>query len=336
MNKASNTGKAVGMERDKIIKLFNRFNEPVIPRASIEKWLDKFDESDRSTALILLDQIEFHSQPRLIRETKALHARVSKRLEAGGFDAAKLTDVDFSREFTCKSGDIVSYLYRKSNLIPTVDFKTFDWLSAQTAADPGLFKDRALVILDDYIGTGSQFIFQFIGRCEDDIRVMNCFKKVYLASYIVHETALEKFWMLADGLIDDVISVEEKQFPDVDMSSDEEDLRKALSMLDWRNIELIYLDADYPILSDANRSLSKQEKKAIGRLIEAFSHEGYSGTSFLEGHHTFFYGAPNSLPEILWTLFKRVEDLSVYTRGTEKLIEQTGEVVSYNIDQEPS
>jgi len=322
------------MEKDVIKKFFERFNEPVIPEASIERWIDKFDETDKPAALMLLDQIEFHSQPRLIRETKALNARVIKRLDAGGFDTAKLSDVDFSREFTCKSGDVVSYLYRKSNLIPTVDFKTFDWLSAQTAADPGRFKDRALVILDDYIGTGSQFIFQFIGRREDDIRVMNSFKKVYLASYIVHESALEKFWMLADGLIDDVIRVEEKQFPDGDMSSDEDDLRKALSLLDWRNIELIYLDVDYPILSDANRSLSRQEKEEISRLIRAFSHEDYSGTSFLEGHHTFFYGAPNSLPEILWPLFKRVEDLSVYTRGTEKIIEQTGEVVRYNIDEE--
>jgi hypothetical protein len=324
------------MNNEIIKKLFERYNEPVIPRASIEKWLGRFDERDLPAALKLLDQIEFHSQPRLVRETKALHARVSKRLDAGGFDAARLSDVDFSREFTCKSGDIVSYLYRKSNLIPTVDFKTFDWLSAQTAAYPSWFKDRALVILDDYIGTGSQFIFQFIGRSEDDIRVINCFKKVYLASYIVHETALEKFWMLADGLLEDVIRVEEKQFPDVDLDGEKDDLRKALSLLDWRNIELVYLDVDYPILSGANHSLSRDEKKSIEKLLEASSHEGYSGTSFLQGHHTFFYGAPNSLPEILWPLFKRVEDLSVYTRGTEKLIEQTGEVISYNIDQETS
>lgn len=324
------------MESDIIKKLFERFNEPVIPAVSIEKWLGKFDESDQLAALMLLGQIEFHSQSRLIRETKALHLRVSQRLDAGGFDAAKLSDVDFSREFTCKSGDIVSYLYRKSNLIPTVDFKTFDWLSAQTAVNPSRFKDRALVILDDYIGTGSQFIFQFIGRSEDDIRVMNCFKKVYLVSYIVHETALEKFWMLADGLLEDVIKVEEKQFPDVDLNAEKEDLRKALSQLDWRNIELVYLDVDYPILSDANRSLSRDEKNSIENLLETFKHEGYSGTSFLQGHHTFFYGAPNSLPEILWPLFKRVEDMTVYTKGTEKLIEQLGEVVSYNIDQEAS
>ena len=322
------------MAQDQFIKLFDKFNEPVIPLSSIEKWLGKFDESEKPAALKLLDQIEFHSQPRLIRETKALHKRVSKRLDAGGFDAAKFSDVDFSREFTCKSGDIVSYLYRKSNLIPTVDFKTFDWLSACTAAEPGRFKDRALVILDDYIGTGSQFIFQFIGRSEDDIRVMNCYKKVYLVSYIVHESALEKFWMLADGLLEDVIKVEEKQFPDVDLDGEKEDLRKALSLLDWRNIELVYLDVDYPILSDANRSLSRDEKNSIERLLEAFSHEGYSGTSFLQGHHTFFYGAPNSLPEILWPLFKRVEDMTVYTKGTEKIIKETGEVVRYNIDEE--
>jgi len=322
------------MNKDMILKLFERFNEPVIPMASIEKWLGKFDETDRDVAFKLLEQIEVHTQPRLIRETKQLHERVKKRLKVKGFDAMNFSDVDFSREFTCKSGDVVSYLYRKSNLIPSAGFRTFDWLCCQTQIDPAQFGSRALIILDDYIGTGSQFIFQFIGRSIDDIRVMNSFRKVFLVCYIVHESALEKFWMLAEGKVEDVIKIEQEQFPEVDFTDEKDELERALRLLDWRNIELVYLDVDYPMLSDVNCSLGPEDKKDLARVIEKFRHEGYSGTDFLQGHHTFFYGAPNSLPEILWPLFRRVEDMSVYTKGTEKLVEETGEITRYDLDTE--
>jgi hypothetical protein len=53
-----------------------------------------------------------------------------------------------------------------------------------------------------------------------------------------------------------------------------------------------------------------------------------------QGHHTFCYGAPNSLLEILWLLFRRVEDISVYTKGNDKLMEETGEIIRYDIDGE--
>ncbi|MDQ7826163.1 MAG: hypothetical protein RDV48_25395 [Candidatus Eremiobacteraeota bacterium] len=315
--------------------LFARFNEPVIPIESLQKWLGLFEEGDKPAALALLETIEFHSQPRLIRETRLLHAQLQERLAAGGFDEKELTDVDFSREFTCKSGDVVSYIYRKANLIPAVDFKTLDRLAWQTEKHAPDHDNRALVILDDYIGTGSQFIFQFIGKDVEDIEVLNSYKKIYLACYIVHENALEKFRLLRDGKIEEALRREEEQFPDIDFSGEEESLRRALRELDWKNIELVYLEVDRPLLSDSNNRLSAADKRSIQSLLDKFRHEGYSGTSSLMGHHTFFYGAPNSLPEILWPLFRRIEDLSIYTGGTEKLIAVTGKVTRYSIEDIP-
>ena len=260
------------MADDAARRLFEKFNEPVIPMASIEKWLGRFEESDRPAAIKLLEQIEFHSQPRLIRETRMLHERVRKRLAAGGFDAEGLSDVDFSREFTCKSGDVVSYIYRRANLIPTADFRTFDELSRLTEKNHDDFSNRALIILDDYIGTGSQFLFHFIGRNEEDIRVVKSYKKLYLVCYIVHQSALEKFWMLADGMIDEVIERGQKDFPDIDFSEDFGLLRRLLSLPDWRNIELIYLDVDVPLLSDENKFLNDEDRKEIERLLEKLCH----------------------------------------------------------------
>jgi len=144
---------------DTLQRIFERFNEPVIPIESIRKWLDLFESEDRDTALLLLNNIEYHSQPRVRRETRTLHHKLAGKLAESHFDVKTFHNVDFSCEFTCKSGDVVSYIYRKSNLIPSIDFKTFDLLTRETVEDPERFRNRALVILDDYIGTGSPVHF---------------------------------------------------------------------------------------------------------------------------------------------------------------------------------
>ncbi len=310
--------------------LFQRFNEPVVPMESIRKWLNGFHDGDKLAALSLLKHIEYHSQPRVMRETRVLHRKLQERLAAGHFDDKAFRDVDFSREFTCKSGDVVSYIYRKANLIPTIDFKTFDELARERTADPERFRDRALVILDDYIGTGSQFIFQFIGRSNEDIEVVNSFKKTYLLCYVIHNRALQNFQLLADGRIEQLLRIEKEQFPDIDFSQDEEQLRLALTQLDWKNIELVYLEEEMPLLAPENDTFNEEEKGRIEALLNKYTHAGYAGTSYLLGHHTFFFGAPNALPELLWPLFRRIEDLSIYTG--EKPPGFSDNVVGYGID----
>jgi len=324
------------MERDLSLdigvqELFERFNEPVVTLESIRKWLFRFDQEDREAALLLLQSIEYHSQPRIRRETRLLHEKLVERLSQSNFDTKTFHDVDFSREFTCKSGDVVCYIYRKSNLVPAIDFKTFDLLTRETAENPDSFTQRALVILDDYIGTGSQFIFEFIGRSDDDVRVVNSYRKTYLVCYVINERALQNFRLLADGKIDEIIRAEEEQFPDTDFSQDEDHFRQTLSRLEWRNIELVYLVEEQSLLSPANKTLSDGEKKSIERLLAKYTHEGYAGTSYLLGHHAFFFGAPNSLPEILWPLSNRVEDFSIYRDKPQGITE---EIIGYRVDDE--
>jgi hypothetical protein len=219
--------------------LFSRFNEPTIPRTHIERWLGQFPVEDREAALALLEKIEFHSYPRLLRERRRLHAQLQERLSTDGFDSRTFINVDFSREFTAKSGDIISYIYRKATAVPSVDFKTFDLLISRQEASPGGFSDRALVILDDYIGTGSQFIFQFLARSRDDIQVLNSYRKVYLASIVTHDNAFEKLALLQKGEHRKVLSIEEAQFPDYDWSWEEKDLQDALRRVDWNKLEVL-------------------------------------------------------------------------------------------------
>jgi hypothetical protein len=310
--------------------LFKHLNEPAIPIGSIHRWLAQFDEEDRPTALLLLEKIEYHSYPRLVRETRLLHGTLKTALSASGFDGEKLSDVDFTREFTCKSGDIISYIYRKSNLIPTVDFKTVDRLVAPSAQDPGGRDGRALVILDDYIGTGSQFIFQFVARSPEDISLIGSYKRVYLCCIAVHESAIEKGLLLREGRIEEVIRLEEEQIPDVDFKPDEKLFRDSLRQIDWNKIELVYVDKDMSILSEESTSLDHAQKRRMELFLNKYALKGCEGsTSFLCGRHSFFYGAPNALPTVLLPLFTRVEDFTIY--ADEHFTGITSEIIDYEM-----
>jgi hypothetical protein len=310
--------------------LFERFNEPVIPNERIRRWLCQFPEEDRQAALLLLEKTSFHSYPRLTRETRALHALIKQQLVFDGFDQSAFSDVDFTREFTCKSGDIISYIYRKANAIPSVDFKNFDRLIAESRECPGGSCDRALVILDDYTGTGSQFIFQFIARSMDDIRVVDGYRKVYLASVVTHDNAFDKLEMLQNGECRKVLEVEEAQFPAYDWSCDEKEVYDSLCNVDWSRFAFICVEREHPLLSDKNLFVNGDEREILREFFGKYSGDSTLNTSYLAGHHAFFYGAPNSLPKILYPLFSRLEDLSIYP--TEHFIGVSTEIVNWTMD----
>lgn len=318
-------------EKDQRLEaLFSRWSDPVIPRDRIERWLEQFPEEDCAAALALLEKIEFHSFSRLLRECRQLHAQLQERLFADGFDSQTFRDVDFSREFTCKSGDVISYIYRKATAVPSVDFKNFDLLISRWADCSGGFCDRALVILDDYIGTGSQFIFQFLGRSRIDIQVLNSYRKVYLASIVTHDNAFEKLALLQKGEYRRVLSIEEAQFPDYDWAWEENDLQDALRSVDWSKLTLLCVEREHPLLSPENARVSSEEREMIGQFLGRFGGDSTLTTSYLAGHHAFFYGAPNSLPKILFPLLSRVEDLSIYP--TEHLIGVSPDIVRWGMD----
>jgi|WetSurMetagenome_2_1015567.scaffolds.fasta_scaffold35839_2 hypothetical protein len=311
-------------------RLFWRFNEPVVTREHIRRWLDQFSGEDQAGAFALLEAIEYHSYPRLLQETRVLHAKIQEQLDVDGFDSRMFSDVDFSREFTCKSGDLISYIYRKANAVPSVDFKTFDRLISETADCSGQPCNRALVILDDYTGTGSQFIFQFIARSAADIRVLNRYRKVYLASVVIHDNAFGKLDLLQRGECGTVLSIEEAQFPDYDWKWEENELSDALCRTDWGRIAFLCVQREYPLLSPENPGVPAGRRELIGHFLARYGGDSTLATSFLTGHHAFFYGAPNSLPKILFPLFSRVEDVSIYP--TEHFIGVSADTVTWTME----
>jgi len=310
----------------KLDQLAEAWNEAEISRPSLGRWMAQFAASDQEVALRLLECMQVHGWARLIRECRLLHQRLCTDLAEDGFDVERCSDIDFSRAFVCKSGDLISYVYRKANRLPVTCFHNIEGLRL---APPVGAQRRALVILDDYIGTGSQFLFTFVARNAANRDLLARYARVRLASIVVHDDARQKWKLLQRRDVEQVMAIEEQQLTCVDFTRERADLITALASLDWRKIGLIAATRDFPVI--AHPSLDPREREAMIRFLRARQEASAAGTTeFLLGHHAFFYGAPNALARVLLPLFKRIEDFSVYPR--ESQVGLPADIIDYDID----
>jgi hypothetical protein len=305
--------------------LSHAWNEPEISLSAIQRWLTQFPAEDQAIAIRLLECMELHSWARMLRECRLLHQRLCMDLRDDGFDVEKFSDIDFTRAFVCKSGDMASYVYRKANRLSVNHFKTIEALH-QSHLDRS---KRAIVILDDYIGTGSQFIFQFLGRSEANTALISAYKRARLCSLVVHDDARTKWRLLQRHCIEDVMAIEERQLECVDFRLERKALIQTLSRVDWRKAGLIAAQRDFPVM--AHPALTAEERITMRQFLNDCSCEEEAGTTeFLLGHHSFFYGAPNALARVLLPLFKRVEDFTIYPK--ESLRGLPAEIIDYDIE----
>ena len=306
-------------------RLSNSWNEPEINLTAIERWLGQFPVDDQPIAIRLLECMELHSWARMLRECRLLHQRLCMDLRDDGFDVEGFSDIDFTRAFVCKSGDMASYVYRKANRLSVNHFKTIEALH-QSRVD---CSKRAIVILDDYIRTGSQFIFQFLGRSESNTALISAYKRARLCSLVVHDDARTKWRLLQRHCIEEVMAIEERQLECVDFSLERKALIQTLSRIDWRKAGLIAAQRDFPVM--AHPALTAEERIRMRQFLNDCDCEEEAGTTeFLLGHHSFFYGAPNALARVLLPLFKRVEDFTIYPK--ESLRGLPAEIIDYDIE----
>lgn len=305
-------------------ELAEAWNEAEISRPSLGRWMAQFPEEDQAIALRLLECMQVHGWARLIRECRLLHERLCADLAEDGFDVEGCSDIDFTRAFTCKSGDLVSYVYRKANRLPVTCFHNVEALHA---APPAPDQHRALVVLDDYIGTGSQFLFTFVARNAANRALMQRYERLRLAAIVVHDDAREKWRLLQRRQFQEVMAIEERELTCVDFAPEREALIGALEEIDWRRAGLLAVQRDFPVL--AHPGLSPQERDTLRDFLHR-QQEGAGTTEFLLGHHSFFYGAPNALARVLLPLFKRIEDFTVYPR--ESQVGLPADILDYDID----
>ena len=302
------------------------WNEAEISRPSLGRWLAQFEAGEQPIALRLLECMQVHGWARLIRECRRLHERLCRDLAEDGFDVERCSDIDFSRAFVCKSGDLISYVYRKANRLPTTCFHTIEALQA---SPPAGGQRRALVILDDYIGTGSQFLFTFVARSEANRQVLRRYARVRLAAIVVHDDARHKWKLLQHHAVEQVMAIEERQLTCVDFAPARQALSAALAELDWRRAGLLAVARDFPVT--AHPGLSPEERESLRLFLRQQQEaEGAGTTEFLLGHHAFFYGAPNALARVLLPLFKRIEDFTVYDRDSQ--VGLPADILEYDID----
>jgi len=307
-------------------QLAEAWNEAEIARPSLGRWIAQFAEADQAIALRLLECMQVHGWARLIRECRLLHERLCIDLAEDGFDVERCSDIDFTRAFVCKSGDLVSYVYRKANRLPVTCFRNIEGLQA---TPPPADQRRALVILDDYIGTGSQFLFTFVARSAANRALLQRYARVRLAAIVVHDDARTKWKLLQRRAVEEVMAIEERQLTCVDFTPERDALIAALSGLDWRRSGLVAAARDFPVV--AHPDLSPMERQQLRDFLHRQQQaEGAGTTEFLLGHHSFFYGAPNALARVLLPLFKRIEDFSVYPR--ESQVGLPADLIDYDID----
>jgi hypothetical protein len=307
-------------------ELAEAWNEAEIARPSLGRWLEQFAPEDQPIAMRLLECMQMHGWARLMRECRLLHQRLCVDLAEDGFDVERCSDIDFSRAFVCKSGDLISYIYRKANRLPVTCFHNIEGMQA---SPPAPDQRRALVILDDYIGTGSQFLFTFVARNAANRALLQRYARVRLAAIVVHDDARHKWKLLQRRDVDQVMAIEEQQLTCVDFAAERQELIAALASLDWRRAGLVAAGRDFPVV--AHPQLSPGERQRLRAFLQRQQEaEGAGTTEFLLGHHSFFYGAPNALARVLLPLFKRIEDFSVYPR--ESQVGLPADLLDYDID----
>ncbi len=300
----------------------DKVNQPILTSEHLTNRLSQFDPQDRPMALKLIHQIDYHAYPDLCLDVKNLHQYVLKALQKDGFTHSEkptFENVDFSRIYTAKSGDLISVIYRKINKIRGVLFHNTEELRQNQASK----SDRALVLLDDYICTGTQVLGEFYAMGGNHF--LKQYPKIYLAVITAHQKAIQRFDLLKQGKTNQVATEIIQEFRITDKHYQTQ-LKKALKTLALGKIELIALHQELPLLSPDNKNLTSAEKAKLKKFLEKYNVYKYPfGITNAQGHTAFFYSVPNTLPDMLWNtkskkpdgtpwlpLFHRTEDISYY------------------------
>lgn len=289
------------------------FSDIYISSDEIRLWLDQFDPEDRTSAKLLLSTIDFYPYKRVMNELVLAHEKLLDKLKE---QRIALSKVDFSKTYCAKSGDLTSYFYRKANKLRGATFHNIEALSNKCEDR----SDRCLVLLEDYIGSGIQFLYGCYGRKHAEL--FNSYRKVFLVVLVANTQAIQRFELLKEGN-NDIVAQEFARIVCPLDKTPEQDMLEMIKKIPKEKLELIFVNEERPIVE----TLSKiDERNAIESLLNKYTLTRYFGGNFaIQGHTVFFYSTPNNLPEILWNnksikrdgspwvpLFHRVEDISIY------------------------
>ena len=310
------------MNNIEIDTLYQRFNEESVSRDQITLWLNQFDPDDKPAAMLLAGLIDYWGYQRVHLGLRTLHNRLMKQLSEDGFVPDmniehRYDRIDFSRSFCSKSGDIVSYFYRKINGMRSLEFSNLEALETRQENQ----SQRALIILDDYVGTGNQFLSFSYRSAHPDL--FNRYGKVYVATLIANNQAIQTFKQVNQGNYEKLVGIE-CGLDEIKDPEEIENLRTSFNTIRPGQSRLIYADREISLL-DPESHLNTEQRTQLKELITKYTHNDYCHGLFnLMSHTVFFFQCPNNAPQILWDwdcgtekgkwhpLFPRVSDSSIY------------------------
>ena len=281
-----------------------------VTRDRLTRWLDQFESADRPTALHLLSQIKLYGYFETVRALSELHQSLAQRLSADGFDESQ---VDYTKAFTARSGDLIAFLYRRVNRVPSARITPSELLGTK-AADASA---KALVVLDDYAGTGAQSLIEYYGKAFST--EFNRYRKIYFAVIAANSHAIANFRDVKRGHGAEVAARLSRAFA---LAGDNERRFVAgMAHVDPAKIELVYVHEDQPLRERADQATRAFLLKYADFANSTTAPWGVAGISSMIA---FFYGPPNGAPDVLWNtrgmigeqpmlpLFQRIEDVSHY------------------------
>lgn len=252
--------------------LYQRFNEESISQKQITRWLEQFDTDDQPTALFLAGLIDYWGYQRVHFGLRSLHARLMQQLAKDGFTSEFDNDnsyerIDFSRSFCSKSGDLISYFYRKMNGMRSLEFSNLEAL--ETRQDD--LSERALVIFDDYVGTGCQFLSNSYRKSHYEL--FNRYGKIYVATLIANNQAIQTFKQVNQGNYETLVSLQ----CDIEEMTDLEeiaDLRQSFKKILPGKSHLVYTNREISLLEPESH-LTTEQCTRIKNLISKYTHQKY-------------------------------------------------------------
>lgn len=289
--------------------IYERYHEEVLTKQKIHEWLQQFDPEDREAAAELLHEIDYYSYPRLQRCLRDFHQKIMQQLVADGYaEPGELLfhRVDFTKVYPAKSGDLITYFYRHANKVRSVVFKNPEGL----LHDGKEKSSKALVILEDYCGTGSQFLTKIASRLVPELLAK--YEKIYFCPLVANSIAVERFAKLTSGQQEALA----EEFAGMYAAAPDDKratVRRCIESLPGSKIMLL--------------CQVEEESLAPSTLLDKYCTLPYfDGRWSIRSRTAFFYNCPNNMPVLLWSpknkapdgsawtpLFTRVEDISIYS-----------------------
>lgn len=243
------------------VKEFQDMFNGDVPEEALRKWLSQFHASEQESIRPLLAHFRYYSSSRVFELLKVLHTKLVQDYKISP------TDTWFvPYGYVAKSGSAIAYFYRRQNSLPQNRF-----VSAVDLTADALEHARAVVFLDDFIGSG-QDVVRLWNEVVKPLRASNPNCQFIFGCIVGYESGIEH--ALAETQITIVAA---ETIPRSEQPFEQD--------------SVVYRDPE-------ERARAEEILLEYGARLSPNQPLGYGGTQALVG---FFFSTPNNTLPIFWS-----------------------------------